>query len=370
MSPTGTPPIVKAFLARYAPQEYPALAEQMRVWMETQPLSGCRILDATPVFLNTVGKHWALRCAGAEVVIGRHPQIPADEKIVAALACDGFSVVAPDVAASRAFDVVLDCGGCFAGLPSRAGYVELTGSGRERYRNASQPVYLSDGGAIKKIETCLGTGEGFIRAFRKVTGLDVADKTFVVFGAGKVGVGIQWTLKEAGARVISVSDTRGEALAKPCKRQEPSVEGWVSRLDFRDCKGVENALAQAQVVVTATGVAGAAAPFSRVLIAHPRLILANMGLEDEFGGAIPEARVLNAKRPLNFVLDEPTHLKYIDATFALHNWGALMLLKQPELFHPGINLPSAADEAPILDATVRLGLIGRELERFGRMREA
>jgi hypothetical protein len=42
----------------------------------------------------------------------------------------------------------------------------------------------------------------------------------------------------------------------------------------------------------------------------------------------------------------------------LHNWGALMLLKHPELYHPGINLPSAADEAPILEVTVRSRLIG------------
>ena len=43
-----------------------------------------------------------------------------------------------------------------------------------------------------------------------------------------------------------------------------------------------------------------------------------MGVEDEYGETFPADRVLNGKRPLNFLLEEPTQLRYIDATFALH----------------------------------------------------
>lgn len=55
-------------------------------------------------------------------------------------------------------------------------------------------------------------------------------------------------------------------------------------------------------------------------------LIANMGVEDEFGPEVPAERVLNAKSPLNFVLEEPTHLKYIDPTMALDNYGALEVL--------------------------------------------
>ena len=43
-----------------------------------------------------------------------------------------------------------------------------------------------------------------------------------------------------------------------------------------------------------------------------------MGVEDEYGPNVPASRVLAEKKPLNFILEEPTHLKYIDASLALH----------------------------------------------------
>ena len=54
--------------------------------------------------------------------------------------------------------------------------------------------------------------------------------------------------------------------------------------------------------------------------------MVNMGVEDEWGSAIPPERMLNNKQPLNFILPEPTRLRYIDPTMALHNQAALELL--------------------------------------------
>ena len=75
----------------------------------------------------------------------------------------------------------------------------------------------------------------------------------------------------------------------------------------------------ADFVVTATGVKGA---LDRPQIVEALLasnaVLANMGVEDEYGPSVPATRVLAEKKPLNFVLEEPTHLKYIDASLALH----------------------------------------------------
>ena len=58
---------------------------------------------------------------------------------------------------------------------------------------------------------------------------------------------------------------------------------------------------------------------------HP-ILLANMGIDDEFGTKIPKTRVLNQKKPLNFILEEPTRMCFIETTMALHNACALELL--------------------------------------------
>jgi adenosylhomocysteinase len=88
-------------------------------------------------------------------------------------------------------------------------------------------------------------------------------------------------------------------------------------------------------------------------------ILANMGVEDEYGSAIPPSRVLARKSPLNFILEEPTQLQYIEATMALHNEGAVYLVNHPE--SKGEIIPPAKTETEMLDISKRNGLIGDEL---------
>ena len=86
-------------------------------------------------------------------------------------------------------------------------------------------------------------------------------------------------------------------------------------------------------------------------------IIANMGVEDEFGRDVPVSRVLNEKRPLNFILDEPTHLKYIDATMALNNYGIEKLLF--ETLPSGINFPPRELEKSIVTDIIKTtGLAG------------
>ena len=81
-----------------------------------------------------------------------------------------------------------------------------------------------------------------------------------------------------------------------------------------------------------------------------------MGVEDEFGEAIPAEMVLNGKSALNFMLEEPTHLKFIDATMALHNLGALHLVENKDL--SGVILPPEQMEQGVLDTTRKFGEIG------------
>ena len=120
-------------------------------------------------------------------------------------------------------------------------------------------------------------------------------------------------------------------------------------------------------MVTATGIRHAlAGKFDAAKLAASETILANMGVEDEFGPEIPEERVLNRKQPLNFVLEEPTLLKYIDPTMALDNFGALQLLTCD--LPAGLNLPTPEQEEEILRTVREAGEITAELDGLEAMR--
>ena len=80
-----------------------------------------------------------------------------------------------------------------------------------------------------------------------------------------------------------------------------------------------------------------------------------MGVADEFGAQVSADRVLNRKAPLNFVLHEPTRLRYLDPVLALVNASALHVLRCEA--KSGMNPPPADIEAEILSllSDTRLG---------------
>ena len=88
-----------------------------------------------------------------------------------------------------------------------------------------------------------------------------------------------------------------------------------------------------------------------------------MGADDEFGPDIPPDRAVNRKRPVNFMLPEPTSTRYIDPTLALHNAGIL------ELIHSngasGILTPSTPLEDSILADVRAAGIINAEIDALG-----
>ena len=124
---------------------------------------------------------------------------------------------------------------------------------------------------------------------------------------------------------------------------------------------------RADIVVTATGVRGAlAGRLDRKLLAGSRALIANMGVEDEFGELVSRARVLNGKAPLNFTLEEPTHLKYIDTSLALHAALGERLLKDWSEAGGGVPFrgphdPPAELEQHLLMTTIQNGAIGQEV---------
>lgn len=310
----------------YRQGEFPVLLHQYETWSESRPLHGLRVIDASPIFRNTCAKYAALMAAGAELTAAISPVMPHDPEIVSLLAAYGIPVVEAE-RAEGPYDVVMDCAGALSRVSSRCGYVELTRSGARHYAHCAQPVWMVDAGRIKQIETCLGTGESFFRALDALGVESGPGRTLVVAGYGKVGRGIVLHALSRGLDV-TVADVEEKPLPAPS----------VSFIHAADKKALSNAVRNAFCAVTATGrrhaLSGLVDP------AVPRssgVLLANMGVENEWGPEIPEERLLSGGRPLNFILPDPTRMCYIDPPLALHNQGAVELAagrSAPGLFPP------------------------------------
>ena len=355
----------------YDISEYPALAHYVQEWAETRPFAGLRVLAATPVFRNTLVQYRTLLAGGADLSVGivsgsdAGAEMPCDAGVVDLLRESEIPVLnLKDVleAESRGqgFDLILDCAGQFSACHPRLGFVELTRSGVQFYEKCEKPVYVADSGIVKRIETSLGTGEGYVRALAQLGyGSDFTGKKFVVFGSGKVGQGIVLQLLRLAAIVTVVTDTS--------RGSNPFLDA--NDVPVTDCKNVDAVVAlvqNADYVVTATGVKGA---LDRVELAEAlnksNAVLANMGVEDEYGPGVPNDRVLAEKKPLNFILEEPTHLKYIDASLALHAALGELLVREAadasDKKNAGPMDPPTELEQRILSMTMQDGLIGAEI---------
>ena len=353
----------------YEEREYPALLALTHEWSGTRPFRALRVLVATPVFRNTLLEHRALIAGGADLAVGVAGGMPCDPGVVEILHENDIPVVglqeALDMEASGCgFDLILDCAGQFSACHPRFGFVELTRSGVQFFEKCEHPVYVADSGIVKRIETCLGTGEGYVRALAQL-GHDFDDgKKFIVFGSGKVGQGIVLQLLRSGADVHVVTDcSRGSCAFLDAN--------GVPVTDCNDLDAVVSLVRDADFVVTATGVKGA---LDRPQVVDALLasgaVLANMGVEDEYGPGVPASRVLAEKKPLNFILEEPTHLKYIDASLALHAaLGELLLQEATDISgreavankNAGPMDPPSELEQRILSTTMQDGVIGPEL---------
>ncbi|MCF0159502.1 MAG: adenosylhomocysteinase, partial [Bacteroidaceae bacterium] len=264
----------------YRENEYPVCCSQAIAWRKNRPFENLTVLDATPIFRNTMVKYKALLAGGARLLVGRATGFPCDEKIVAFLQEIGMPVISSEEAQTEPVDVILDCAASFIHWTARLGTVELTRSGVPKYAKKDGPVFVADGGRIKKIETCLGTGESYFRAMAQLGYTGWTGKRLVIFGSGKVGTGLLTYAKKNGAIAIVVT-------------QPASVSDRVRKLadaivNCTDIRAVVNAVSDAHAVVTATGIAGALShPDLVEALIHSPALLANMGVEDEFGAAMP-----------------------------------------------------------------------------------
>ena len=356
----------------YEPREYPALALLSDEWLQTRPFGGCKVLVATPIFRNTLVEYLALMAGGASLYVGYSvgtsgAAMPCDKKIVEFLKEKDVPVVTDeDIKSGKVaddFDLILDCAGQFAFCHPKKGFVELTRSGVQFYTNSEHPVYVADSGIVKRIETVLGTGDGYFRGLESLGHTEFEGKSLVVFGSGKVGCGIALHGVRRGMNVCTITNTRNDDsnsnFSSVLLNNDVRIE------DYLDDEMVADVIAHADFVVTATGRKNALTQSAvSAILANTKAVVANMGVEDEFGELVPHTRVLNGKSPLNFVLDEPTHLKYIDTSLALHAaLGERLLQECAEAACPfkGVQNPPSEIEQRLLMTTIQDGVIGPEI---------
>jgi adenosylhomocysteinase len=336
---------------KYSPEkDFPCLSSQITEFELEKPLKGLRVLHSAPLYLNTIPKMLPLTFGGAEVVLTPTPGIPYDPIAMKLLLDCGFDC-RETISNSEKFDLILDCVGAFAQLETRYGATELTRSGAGYYAESPKPCILVDDSRIKFLEDVLGTSDGLRRAFEQEN-ISVKNQEVVLFGFGKVGKGVYLRLKSAGAKITVVDPDPKSAI------------GWdVTVVSPRDSQLVLSAVARANVVITATGLKGVLKEMDRGRLVRPKLLLMNMGAEDEYGPEIQEQEVFNRKRPANFILEEPTRLKYLDAIFALQNLAVL------ELFHgglpPGVQKPSISSEQTILNEVMKNSELWTEVKDSG-----
>ena len=265
--------------------------------------------------------------AGAELTISWPDIVPEYQPALALLKSLDIECH-KTVFADNTFDVILDCCGKHADYRSKHGYVELTRSGLEAYKRYSDRVCIDiDSSLIKQFETALGTGEALVRALHQEGYNDLQSRQVLLFGYGKVGQGICQHLLNEGARVTVVEPKTDLVL--------PASVNWV---DSKDVDAVISHLNDSDFVITATGVEAVIQnEYPLQAFINSNAVLINMGAVDEFGKECPESAVLNKKQCFNFILEEPTLMKFMDPIFTLFNESAVLLLQQS--FKPGIYLP-------------------------------
>ena len=68
--------------SHYAPQDYPVIRAQYNDFQGRRPFAGLRILEATPLFFNTIAKFLPLVAGGAEVTLSHIGGVPYDPAFI------------------------------------------------------------------------------------------------------------------------------------------------------------------------------------------------------------------------------------------------------------------------------------------------
>ena len=88
----------------YTEKDFPAAAYQTEIWAKTRPLEGLSVIEASPIFRNTMTKYRALIAAGARLTIGWREGIIYDVAVMERMREAGVPVVRWD---DEPFEVIV-----------------------------------------------------------------------------------------------------------------------------------------------------------------------------------------------------------------------------------------------------------------------
>lgn len=312
---------IESIRSNYELSDMPFLNRQLKRVKLEKPYTGLKILHNIPFTKETIVKLGILYEGGADLTITSPSFMEVDENLINHFVdAGGIWKQLHDVNNKEVFDIHLDCAAelIFRRSP-RIGTVEITGTGTNKYGASKNeyPIISVDKSKIKSLEGVLGTGEAFVRAFEELTHEDISDKSFMVFGYGKVGKGIVHYLEKKTKKIVVID----KSLINVQKAKLAGLEAYL----FNDKVKIEALAKIVFAVVTATGVKNSISD-NYDKKAFQSKYLANMGGEDEFGYKFDSDEVMCEKRPINFFVEKPTLMRYLDPVFYAHNQGVDLLM--------------------------------------------
>ncbi|MFC6998235.1 adenosylhomocysteinase [Rufibacter roseus] len=257
---------------KLAEAEMPGLMAIREEYGASQPLAGARIAGCLHMTIQTAVLIETLVALGAEVTWSSCNIFSTQDHAAAAIAAAGIPVYAWKGMTAEEFDwcieqtlffgedrkplnMILDDGGdltnmVFDKYPELAagikGLSEETTTGvhrlYERMKNGTllmPAINVNDSVTKSKFDNKYGCKESLVDAIRRATDVMMAGKVAVVAGYGDVGKGSAASLRGAGARVIVTE-------IDPICALQAAMDGFA-------VKRMENAIPEADIVVTATG---------------------------------------------------------------------------------------------------------------------
>jgi adenosylhomocysteinase len=255
-----------------AEAEMPGLMALREEYGKEQPLKGARIAGCLHMTIQTAVLIETLVALGAEVTWSSCNIFSTQDHAAAAIAAAGIPVYAWKGMTEEEFDwcieqtlffgeerkplnMILDDGGdltnmVFDNYPELVegirGLSEETTTGvhrlyeREKKGTLVMPaINVNDSVTKSKFDNKYGCKESLVDAIRRATDVMIAGKVAVVGGYGDVGKGSAQSLRGAGARVIVTE-------IDPICALQAAMDGF-------EVKKMINAVAEADIVVTATG---------------------------------------------------------------------------------------------------------------------
>ena len=255
-----------------AEAEMPGLMSLREEYKDSQPLKGARIAGCLHMTIQTAILIETLTALGAEVTWSSCNIFSTQDHAAAAIAKSGVPVYAWKGMNDEEFDwcieqtlfafkdnqplnMILDDGGDLTNMVLDK-YPELTDNIKglseetttgvhrlyERVKNGTlvmPAINVNDSVTKSKFDNKYGCKESLVDAIRRATDTMMAGKVAVVAGYGDVGKGSAASLRGAGARVIVTE-------IDPICALQAAMDGFA-------VKKMENAVAEADIVVTTTG---------------------------------------------------------------------------------------------------------------------